>query len=126
MPAPRPRLGRAEKRFTARRSQAREFSDGKRETHLEGQEGGSAEEFFGRQAFDAAGLGHRDEDDLARPKSVVLCGFRPEECAQFRMLLDEIGGAGYKVLPANRGESMHGTVLEAVEAVEVDWERPRE
>ena len=127
MPAPRSRLGRAEKRFTARRSQAREFSDGKRETNLEGQEGGgSAEEFFGRQAFDAAGLGHRDEDDLARPKSVVLCGFRPEECAQFRMLLDEIGGAGYKVLPANRGESMHGTVLEAVEAVEVDWERPRE
>ena len=69
--------------------------------------------------FDAS-----SEDMLSDPKAVVLCGFRPEECAQFRMLLDELGGRHYKVLPCT-SEGMRGTVGNMIFSEEVDWEQPR-
>ena len=84
-----------------------------------GHDGGPADAFGDLDGLDRA-------DILFEPKAVALCGFRPEECAQFRLLLDELGGREYKVLACNRAEIMHGTVREAISAPEVDWERPRE
>lgn len=64
------------------------------------------------------------ELDLLEPKAVALCGFFPEECAQFRLLLDEIGGSQYKVLPCD-GEIMRTrTIEDTILSEEVDWEAP--
>jgi len=123
---PLPSLGQRARRVPWRGVQTAASFSGRteREDEAERDEDSLEEEYFGEGAFDAANFVPMGHDDLTEPLSVVLCGFRPEECAQFRVLLDEIGGAAYKVLPKNKSESMHQSVRAAVASIEVNWEKP--
>lgn len=58
------------------------------------------------------------------PDALVMAGFRAEEYAMARALLDAAGARDVKVLPAT-AEMLHGTVGAAVAEPEVDWAAAR-
>ena len=64
------------------------------------------------------------DKNIYGPESVVLAGFRAEEAAIARALLDSAGGQSIKVLPCTN-EMLYGSVDEAVWASESDWGSPR-
>ena len=85
--------------------------------------GGGGEE---EEDNDEAAALRRVEEALEAygPEALVMAGFRAEEYAMTRALLDALGGAAIKVLPATE-EMLAGTVGEAVRADEIDWALPR-
>lgn len=57
-------------------------------------------------------------------QAVVMAGFRAEEYAMARHLLDAMGAHTVKVLPCTEA-MLHGSLGEALAVPEVDWEQPR-
>lgn len=58
------------------------------------------------------------------PQALVMAGFRAEEYAMARALLDAVGADSVKVLPATN-EMLNGPVEAAIHEQEVDWGAPR-
>lgn len=66
-----------------------------------------------------------DQDAAPYGTPAVLCaGFRPEEVAQVRALLDMAGGQEIKVVPCNDRE-LRLSVSKALLVPEPDWEKPK-
>lgn len=64
-----------------------------------------------------------EKGDLEEPDAVLVVGFRHEECARIRVLLDELGGRAYKVIPC-AGTALDEPLVTALRAPEIDWAAP--
>ncbi|KAK9842709.1 hypothetical protein WJX74_001032 [Apatococcus lobatus] len=61
--------------------------------------------------------------DVYGLEAVLMAGFRPEEVAMARVVLDTYGGEAVKVAPCSPA-MLHGPVSAALEVIEPDWTQP--